>query len=128
MGSSGPAAGAGSEVSADVAALAAAEVPTGENSIDAAGSRRPGRRGGRHGRAGPGSGSPGPGTAADSDAPAADPVDTAPWDVPAAEDSEPAAAADAAPAAARVFDVAATRRRPVIFEEDDDLDVPDFLK
>jgi hypothetical protein len=31
-------------------------------------------------------------------------------------------------AAARVFDVATTRRRPVIFEEDDDLDVPDFLK
>ncbi|MBV9794239.1 MAG: cell division protein FtsZ [Actinobacteria bacterium] len=30
--------------------------------------------------------------------------------------------------AARVFDVATTRRRPVIFEEDDDLDVPDFLK
>jgi cell division protein FtsZ len=28
----------------------------------------------------------------------------------------------------RVFDVPATRRRPVIFEEDDDLDVPDFLK
>jgi cell division protein FtsZ len=31
-------------------------------------------------------------------------------------------------AAARVFDVPTTRRRPVIFEEDDDLDVPDFLK
>jgi cell division protein FtsZ len=30
--------------------------------------------------------------------------------------------------AARMFDVATTRRRPVIFEEDDDLDVPDFLK
>jgi cell division protein FtsZ len=30
--------------------------------------------------------------------------------------------------AARVFDVATTRRRAVIFEEDDDLDVPDFLK
>jgi cell division protein FtsZ len=30
--------------------------------------------------------------------------------------------------AARTFDVAATRRRPVVFEEDDDLDVPDFLK
>jgi cell division protein FtsZ len=30
--------------------------------------------------------------------------------------------------AARVFDVATTRRRPVVFEEDDDLDVPDFLK
>jgi cell division protein FtsZ len=28
----------------------------------------------------------------------------------------------------RVFDVPTTRRRPVIFEEDDDLDVPDFLK
>jgi len=31
-------------------------------------------------------------------------------------------------AAARVFDVPTTRRRTVIFEEDDDLDVPDFLK
>jgi cell division protein FtsZ len=28
----------------------------------------------------------------------------------------------------KTFDVAATRRRPVVFEEDDDLDVPDFLK
>ena len=111
VGSSGPAAGAGSEVSADVAALAAAEVPTGENSIDSE----------------PAALGLADGTAADFDAPAADPVDTAPWDVPAAEDSEPAVAADA-PAAARVFDVAATRRRPVIFEEDDDLDVPDFLK
>jgi cell division protein FtsZ len=27
-----------------------------------------------------------------------------------------------------VFDVNAGRRRPVVFEEDDDLDVPDFLK
>ena len=26
------------------------------------------------------------------------------------------------------FDVAPSRRRPVVFEEDDDLDVPDFLK
>ena len=30
--------------------------------------------------------------------------------------------------APKTFDVAATRRRPVVFEEDDDLDVPDFLK
>jgi cell division protein FtsZ len=30
--------------------------------------------------------------------------------------------------AARVFDAATTRRRGVIFEEDDELDVPDFLK
>jgi cell division protein FtsZ len=28
----------------------------------------------------------------------------------------------------KVFDVAAGRRRPVVFEEEDDLDVPDFLK
>jgi cell division protein FtsZ len=28
----------------------------------------------------------------------------------------------------KVFDVSAPRRRPVVFEEDDDLDVPDFLK
>jgi len=28
----------------------------------------------------------------------------------------------------KTFDVAASRRRPVVFEEDDDLDVPDFLK
>ena len=31
-------------------------------------------------------------------------------------------------AAARVFDAASTRRRTVVFEEDDELDVPDFLK
>jgi cell division protein FtsZ len=30
--------------------------------------------------------------------------------------------------AAKAFDVTASRRRPVVFEEDDDLDVPDFLK
>jgi len=28
----------------------------------------------------------------------------------------------------KTFDVNASRRRPVVFEEDDDLDVPDFLK
>ena len=28
----------------------------------------------------------------------------------------------------KIFDVSAGRRRPVVFEEDDDLDVPDFLK
>jgi cell division protein FtsZ len=33
-----------------------------------------------------------------------------------------------AEAATKTFDVATTRRRPVVFEEDDDLDVPDFLK
>jgi cell division protein FtsZ len=34
----------------------------------------------------------------------------------------------AAEPAAKTFDVPVTRRRPVVFEEDDDLDVPDFLK
>jgi cell division protein FtsZ len=29
---------------------------------------------------------------------------------------------------AKAFEVATTRRRPVVFEEDDDLDIPDFLK
>jgi cell division protein FtsZ len=41
----------------------------------------------------------------------------------------PAGAARPEPAvAARVFDPATTRRRSVVFEEDDELDVPDFLK
>jgi len=37
-------------------------------------------------------------------------------------------AARAEPPAARPFEGASTRRRSVVFEEDDDLDVPDFLK
>jgi len=37
-------------------------------------------------------------------------------------------AAQADSVASRVFDAATTRRRPVVFEEDDELDVPDFLK
>ena len=66
-------------------------------------------------------------------------------DEPARDDparDDPAAGADASysppsyssisrPAHAelgKTFDVASTRRRPVVFEEDDDLDVPDFLK
>ncbi len=64
----------------------------------------------------------------------ADPGETAPWDI-SADAGEPARSSGstggdspATGAAARVFDVATTRRRPVIFEEDDDLDVPDFLK
>jgi cell division protein FtsZ len=56
---------------------------------------------------------------------------------PAAQDVsayQPRAAQDAprprpdTASAARVFDAATTRRRSVIFEEDDELDVPDFLK
>ncbi|MEP7025776.1 MAG: cell division protein FtsZ, partial [Actinomycetota bacterium] len=42
-------------------------------------------------------------------------------ELPPASRAEPAAAS-------RAFDTASTRRRSVVFEEDDDLDVPDFLK
>jgi cell division protein FtsZ len=58
-------------------------------------------------------------------------------EAPSPEPPRPERAAVAAEAAdsyrpahteAKTFDVASTRRRPVVFEEDDDLDVPDFLK
>ena len=52
------------------------------------------------------------------------PADTSPADSgPVTPVSRPDTAA-----AARVFDAATTRRRSVVFEEDDELDVPDFLK
>ena len=75
---------------------------------------------------------------ADADTPVstdipADPGQAAAWDTPAASaDIEPGGAgageSSRSGAAARVFDVATSRRRPVIFDEDDDLDIPDFLK
>ena len=66
---------------------------------------------------------------------AAVPTDDADSEDRAGEEAEPVAAA-AVPArhradpgaAARMFDAATTRRRSVVFEEDDELDVPDFLK
>jgi cell division protein FtsZ len=42
--------------------------------------------------------------------------------------AEPAPAERPRPDARGVFDAATTRRRSVVFEEDDELDVPDFLK
>jgi cell division protein FtsZ len=74
---------------------------------------------------------PGPEPVEDSAVPAGD----ADSEDPAGEEAEPVAAA-AVPArhradpgaAARMFDAATTRRRSVVFEEDDELDVPDFLK
>jgi len=61
---------------------------------------------------------------------AADPAAAAA--APAAAEPEPAPAVPPSRldpiAAARVFDTASTRRRTVVFEEDDELDVPDFLK
>jgi cell division protein FtsZ len=52
---------------------------------------------------------------------AADPVPAGTAAVPARHRADPGAAA-------RMFDAATTRRRSVVFEEDDELDVPDFLK
>ncbi len=46
----------------------------------------------------------------------------------AVEDAGPSRARPDTAAAARVFDAATTRRRSVVFEDDDELDVPDFLK
>jgi cell division protein FtsZ len=51
--------------------------------------------------------------------PAPRPADTDPVAAPPRTDTA---------AAARVFDAATTRRRSVVFEEEDELDVPDFLK
>ena len=71
-----------------------------------------------------------------SPAPAPATVSAAAYEMPRPEPDRPErVAADSssyrpahAEAAAKTFDVATTRRRPVVFEEDDDLDVPDFLK
>ena len=76
-----------------------------------------------------------------SPAPAPAAVSAAAYEMPRPEPDRPervAVAPDAADsssyrpahaeAVAKTFDVATTRRRPVVFEEDDDLDVPDFLK
>jgi cell division protein FtsZ len=63
------------------------------------------------------------GTAGDagSEDRAGEPVAAATAAVPARPRADPGAAA-------RMFDAATTRRRSVVFEEDDELDVPDFLK
>jgi cell division protein FtsZ len=54
-----------------------------------------------------------------------DPDESALYDAP---DHLADAAYSPAPRPTRTFDVPTSRRRPVVFEEDDDLDVPDFLK
>jgi cell division protein FtsZ len=65
----------------------------------------------------------GAGTAADGEAPEA--VTAVPVPVAVAAATRPRADPGAA---ARMFDAATMRRRSVVFEEDDELDVPDFLK
>jgi len=138
------------DASADVAAMVAAEVPTGENIVGGTatgndGTAEPvggasgspagdatGAHGGEQDPAGPGARTGGSGGDSGTAAGPADPGQTGPWGISAAGASEPSGSGgsgDSAMAgAARVFDVATTRRRPVIFEEDDDLDIPDFLK
>jgi cell division protein FtsZ len=82
---------------------------------------------------------PVPETVAEPDAAEPDAAEhAAPALEPAPYEIAPAASADSvhpsiprpahADGPAKTFEVAATRRRPVVFEEDDDLDVPDFLK
>jgi cell division protein FtsZ len=61
------------------------------------------------------------GTGDQADAEAAEPVPAGAAAAPARHRADPGAAA-------RMFDAATTRRRSVVFEEDDELDVPDFLK
>ena len=56
-----------------------------------------------------------------------EPSPVAAREVPRQEAARPERVPASEPAG-KTFDVAATRRRPVVFEEDDDLDVPDFLK
>ena len=55
-------------------------------------------------------------------------MDAVPAPRPADTDPVGAAPRTDTAAAARVFDAATTRRRSVVFEEEDELDVPDFLK
>jgi cell division protein FtsZ len=71
-------------------------------------------------------GSPGAGVSAEHDA-GTDGVPPPRPEAGASHAATPRPRPDAA-AAARVFDAATTRRRSVVFEEDDELDVPDFLK
>jgi cell division protein FtsZ len=85
------------------------------------------------GSEGTGSGSTGSGSPAEENGfdavPAPRPAGTSPAD-PGSHSTgpvTPVSRPDTA-AAARVFDAATTRRRSVVFEEDDELDVPDFLK
>jgi cell division protein FtsZ len=102
--------GSASAASASTGSASTGSASTGAPSGDDAEAVPPPRPADPAGRAGgPGSGS---GNAASGNGAAA-------GDAPAAR---------AEPPAARAFEGASTRRRSVVFEEDDDLDVPDFLK
>jgi cell division protein FtsZ len=91
-------------------------VTAGRAMAAAAASRRPDTNGAPAPRAGGANGGPPP-RAADADG-----------GPPPRAAQEPARPRPDTASAARVFDAATTRRRSVVFEEDDELDVPDFLK
>jgi cell division protein FtsZ len=91
---------------------AAAPAPEAEQAADPAGSRAEGTTS----------------SAASESADGPDSGDYAAEPVPAATAAVPARPRADPGAAARMFDAATTRRRSVVFEEDDELDVPDFLK
>jgi cell division protein FtsZ len=76
------------------------------------------------GSAGPGSGGGSAGGAGTGGAGAA----SAEREGATAETATGPARRSAAEMAGKTFEVATSRRRPVVFEEDDDLDIPDFLK
>ena len=91
-------------------------VTAGRAMAAAAASRQADTNGAASPRAGASNGGPPP-RAADADGGA-----------PPRAAQEPARPRPDTASAARVFDAATTRRRSVVFEEDDELDVPDFLK
>ena len=91
-------------------------VTAGRAMAAAAASRRADANGASSPRAGGSNGGPPP-RAADADG-----------GPPPRAAQEPARPRPDTASAARVFDAATTRRRSVVFEEDDELDVPDFLK
>jgi len=134
--SAGPAGGDGARPGAAASGVPAAPDPAAVPALAGHGGR-----GSFPGAPADGEASPGPGAATGEAAPDAagaaapgtpgtpGPHPGAPGPHPGAPGTQPGPSprpADAGPA--RAFDLAPSRRRPVVFEEDDDLDVPDFLK
>src|SRR5262245_37156618 len=103
-------------VGTDTGTAAAHGAVTAGRAMAAAASRKSDANGASPTRAGGRNGGPSP-RAADADG-----------GPPPRAAQEPARPRPDTASAARVFDAATTRRRSVVFEEDDELDVPDFLK
>jgi len=120
--------------SGDVAAMVAAEIPTGENTVDGTAAA------GNDAAAGPGGGVSGSSAGDTAGGAAGDGYgggqggmkggEQGAADLRARTDCSGDPADSAGPGETASWDISAatTRRRPVIFDEDDDLDIPDFLK